>query len=294
MRSLWWQVGRAATVCAAPVLARAARSYVAGPDCGDALRVAGELASRGFSSTLGFWDGDEDDPDGVAAEYQAALDALTTIGHDSYLSIKLPALGETPSQLFPLLRRARLHHLRIHFDSLCPTKAEAMWAVARAAARHRGAIISASVPGRWRRSLGDVDLAIDAGIVPRIVKGQWRDPEEPDIDLRQGFLAVVDRAAGRAPRIAIATHDAPLAEEAIVRLQRAATDVEIELLYGLPERPVLQVALAYGVPVRFYVPYGRAYLPYSLSQICRRPRLLLQLARDAVAPRTLPLDLRLE
>lgn len=291
MRSVWWHVSRAAaSVCVAPVLARAARSYVAGPACGDALRVAGELARRGFASTLGFWDGEGDEPEAVAAEYQAALDALTTIGHDSYLSIKLPAIGGEASYLTPLLEQARCHHLRIHFDSVCPTKSDAMWAAARSAARQHGATISASVPGRWRRSLDDVELAINAGIVPRIVKGQWVDPAAPDIDLRQGFLAVVDRVAGRAPRVAIATHDAPLAEEAIARLERAGSQVEVELLYGLPERPVLAVAAAHDAPVRFYVPYGRAYLPYALGQICRQPRLLLALARDAIAPRTFQTD----
>ena len=61
---------------------------------------------------------------------------------------------------------------------------------------------------------------------------------------------MIDRLAGRAPLVAVATHDPCLA--------RAAR-----------------------VPARIYVPYGAAWVPYCLSQVRQNPRLLWWALRDA-------------
>src|SRR2546426_4857406 len=42
-----------------------AAAYVAGPELGDALRVRREAEHRGWSTTIGFWNGPEHDPAGV-------------------------------------------------------------------------------------------------------------------------------------------------------------------------------------------------------------------------------------
>ncbi|HEV3342004.1 MAG TPA: hypothetical protein VG125_16675, partial [Pirellulales bacterium] len=55
---------RTAGSCLMPLATRAAKSYIAGPELADALRVASELDRRGFATTLGFWDGTGDTPDG--------------------------------------------------------------------------------------------------------------------------------------------------------------------------------------------------------------------------------------
>jgi proline dehydrogenase len=55
----------------------------------------------------------------------------------------------------------------------------------------------------------------------------------------------------------------------------------MELLYGLPSRAVLKVAQDLAVPVRYYLPYGYAWLPYALRQARRDPRILWWVLRDA-------------
>ncbi|OYV50318.1 MAG: hypothetical protein B7X10_01340, partial [Burkholderiales bacterium 21-58-4] len=211
----------------------------------------------------------------------AALQAMSPLA-DSYLSIKLPALGDSRQWLDSLAAVARRNHQRIHFDSLAPEAADMMWSAAMQVALAGEVKVSCSLPGRWRRSLDDADAAVAAGIIPRVVKGQWPDAAGPDGDLRQGFLNVVDRLAGRAPHVAIASHDAPLAGEAIRRLRAAGSTCELELLYGLPQRAALALAAGEAVGVRFYVPYGKAYLPYCLGQARRQPRLLWWLVRDSL------------
>lgn len=281
MQTLTSYLRRTASGCLMPLASRAAKSYIAGPELTDALRVTDLLARRGLATTLGFWDGLGDAPANVADHYLAALDALAQQDADSYLSVKLPALGESGELLDQVLHKARANRQRVHFDSLGPEAADAMWSAAEDA-KSADNEVSCSIPGRWRRSLDDADRAVAAGIVPRVVKGQWADPGCPHLDARRGFLGVVERLAGRAPHVAIASHDAPLALDAIRRLRRAGTRCELELLYGLPERASLAVAQREVVPVRFYVPYGAAYLPYCLAQASRQPRLLWWLLRDAM------------
>ena len=278
---------RTASACLLPLAARAARAYIAGPELNDAVRLADELAEQGFASTLGFWDGQGDTPRAVADHYLAALDALATGGRGGYLSIKLPAIGDNRLLLGEVLGRARQLGVRVHFDSLGPETADSMWA-AVADAAGSGVELGCSLPGRWRRSLDDADTAIRLGVLPRVVKGQWIDPVEPERDARRGFMEVIDRLAGRAPRVAVASHDAPLAREAIERLKAAGSACELELLYGLPQRASLVAAMFEQMPVRFYVPYGRAYLPYCLGQARRQPWLLWWLLRDSLTAMILP------
>jgi proline dehydrogenase len=141
------------------------------------------------------------------------------------------------------------------------------------------------LPGRWRRSLDDVERAIELGLRVRVVKGEQEDPAGGEMEPRAGVLAVVDRLAGRASAVAVATHDPDLAAEALRRLRAAGTFCELELLFGLPLGAPLAVARAAGVTTRLYVPYGHSWLPYRLSQAADNPGMLWWAARDLVLGR---------
>jgi proline dehydrogenase len=100
------------------------------------------------------------------------------------------------------------------------------------------------------------------------------------MDMRRGFLNVIDGLAGRGCFVAVASHDIPLAEESLRRLLSAGTPCELELLYGLPRRGPIKMARKLGVSVRFYVPQGTAWLPYLLKQARNNPHVLAWFARD--------------
>jgi proline dehydrogenase len=282
MQSLGSYLRRTASSCLMPLAARAARAYIAGPEIEDAVRVSQQLAARGFTATIGFWDGPGDTPRGVADHYLAALDAISAAKLGAYLSIKLPALATSNELLDEVLARAREHGIRIHFDSLGPEAADDAWrAIVRASADPRHSL-SVSLPGRWKRSLDDAEAAIAHGVAVCVVKGQWPDVDWPELDLSEGFLNVIDRLAGRARHVSVASHDIELAAEALRRLRTTNTSHDLELLYGLPERRSLRLAEERETPVRFYVPYGKAYLPYALGQARRNPRMFWWLLRDSV------------
>ena len=119
------------------------------------------------------------------------------------------------------------------------------------------------------------------GLRVRVVKGQWADSTSDDADPVKGFLNIIDRlGAERAPHVAVATHDANLAREALSRLRTTGTPCELELLYGLPIQPLLKVARALKVPTRLYVPYGQTGLPYRLRHAVTSPHILGWFLRD--------------
>jgi proline dehydrogenase len=262
-----------------PIAERAARTYVAGPELADALRVCGALAEQEIGTTICRWDGDGESARFVADSYLAALEGLRGTALDCYLSIKAPSLGYSRELLGAVLEAARPQGTGIHFDALAPETADDTWTLIREAVAQR-ASAGCTLPARWDRSLSDVDQAVELGLRVRVVKGQWGDTNGATADIRKNFLTVVERLAGRASHVAVATHDPPLARRALECLRAAGTPCEMELLYGLPVRDTVRIARAVDVPVRFYVPYGHAWLPYCLSQVRRHPHILWWTMRD--------------
>jgi CelD/BcsL family acetyltransferase involved in cellulose biosynthesis len=274
----------AAKTCLRPIVAQAARNYIAGDTLEDAKRVEERLARQGLSATIGLWDNPQDNARAVADQYLAGLDALAGDEQSTYLSIKLPALRFSTDLLNEVCARAQSVARRIHFDSLeAETADRTRSMVEDALAMHPGVEIGYTLPGRWRRSLDDACWVSERGLPVRVVRGEWPDPDDPQRDMRAGYLEVIDELAGRARHVSVATHDPVLAAEAVGRLRAAGTPCDLELLHGLPVRASIRQARELGLGIRIYVPYGEAYMPYALSQVRRKPRILWWLAKDLVA-----------
>jgi proline dehydrogenase len=252
---------------------RAARRYMAGSELADALTREEALRDRGRTTVVGYWNAAGEDPDAVERAYGAALDALAGRPGVQF-ACKPPAVNCEPRRIDALADRARRAGVPLHFDSLSPELATPLLAAAVAA----GA--GATLPGRWSRSRADADWLAPTELPVRVIKGQWPDPDAPDRDPREGVLAVVERLAGRAAPVGVATHDGPLAAEALRRLRDAGTPGEVQLLLGLPAAASLAAARGAGVGVRVYVPYGAAHLPYALRAAAHRPSLAFRLGGD--------------
>lgn len=278
-RQLLSPVKRVVSALAAPVLNMASRAYVPGPRLDDAVRMARRVEAQGMAVTIGYFNADNDPPDLIEDQARAAVGAAAGLNKPAYVSVKLPPLGYALPRVRDIARLAVQHQQLLHFDSHGPETAQPTIQVLDALLGQH-AQLGLTVPGRWQRSLQDCDWATQRGVRVRVVKGQWPCPVVPDMDLREGFLAVIDRLAGCTTEVAVATHDAPLAREALRRLQQAGTPCELELLCGLPRRDVMAVARELNVPVRFYIPYGTAWLPYALGQLVRKPQLWGWMLRD--------------
>lgn len=262
-----------------PLATVAARGYVAGPHLSDALRVSEGLSRQGLGVTLCAWGPPGAPPARVADTYREALRGVGAAALDWYLSIKAPELGYSPDLVAAVAGDARRAGVGIHFDSHGPETADPTFDLIGGLLP--GPVpVGCTLPGRWERSLRDAERVRDWGVRVRVVKGQWREPSRREGDLRRGCLDVIDRLAGGAHQVAVASHDPVLVRDGLTRLLKAGTPCELELLFGLPMVPALEAARSLGVGVRVYVPYGHGWLPYCFTQMARNPRILWWLLRD--------------
>jgi proline dehydrogenase len=282
-----YSLGRRLRRMVVPMVRFAARSYVAGPELKDALEIARKLAADGRASTIGFWDDVGAATGDVLDAYLKSAQALQTEVLDGYISVKAPSLQYSRDAFLQLIGVCKGSQTRLHFDSLWLESADPTQSLIDDL-RPRYDHISCTLPGRWQRSLKDAEWAINRGLSVRVVKGQWADPAMPPLDPHQGFLDVVERLAGRARSVAVATHCPRLAAAALELLMKAGTLCELELLFGLPSNAVLKIADAMGVRTRVYVPYGCGWIPYSLLQVRRNPRILWWILKDAMRKKSWP------
>jgi len=271
---------------AMPLLRRATRGYVAGDELKDALDVSRAAAAHGYAVTICYWQPPDEAPEQVAQHYLGALDKIAAEDFDGRLAIKVPALHEREDLVNEIVAHAGQIGVNIDFDSHAPEQADAVYSVAEAMTDRDTRIAGCAIPGRWPRSLDDAERAIALGLRIRVVKGSWPDPEHPHMDMREGFLNVIDRIAGRAREVGVATHDAWLAREAMRRLTAAGTRCEQELLFGLPLEPAAAEGRKARIPARIYISYGSAWLPYSVSRAFSNPRVIAWLARDFFTKRS--------
>ena len=268
-----------------PLLRTVSCGEIGGETLADAWSVAQRIVARGDTYTLGLWDDASYRPGELVDEAHGAIERIAGSGTSGYLSIKPPALGFDSAVARELGRAAARTRVRLHCDSHGIEVADRTFAFLGEMAREApSALLSVSIPGRWRRSLSDATRMLRAGIGIRIVKGQWPDADGTDADLADGFLAVVDAIQGSEGRIALASHDARLIGLSAERL--GGTPYEIEFIQGL-ETPLLrQLAAASGRPPCVYIPYGRGFIPSALQTLRRNPRLALSLVRAALSPQT--------
>ena len=262
---------------AAPVMRRAASSYIAGAEFDDGLRVALRLQGMGFLSTIGYWNGEQDSPRQVADAYLQSLDGMQGQKID-HLSIKLPALDYSHELLEEILCVAQKMAAQVHFDSLGPqTVDRTLNMLDRVLPSYPN--LGITIPARWQRSLHDIDWAIERNVTMRIVKGQW--PDRVSETTEQDFLSAIRHLAGRVSQVNVATHNPGLVSQSLECLRAAGTCANVELLYGLPTRQPLAIARQLNAPVRFYIPFGHAWLPYCLSQARKNPQILLRMLKDS-------------
>lgn len=270
-----------ATRAKGAVLRRAGRAYLAGPTLPEALRVAEAVHSRGHAATLSYWNGEGDTPLDVSGRATAMVEAAGERDSWCDVAVKAPALGYDPALVSGLAEACRDHGVRLWFDSHQPHTADRTLDLAAKAAA-LGADVGVALPARWRRALEDAARAVEAGWGVRLVKGQFRESRVSCPDVRQSYLDLVDALAGRAPFVALASHDDWVLERACARLAGTSTLFEVQLLHGLPARAALSVATAEHAPVRYYAPFGHPSLVYSVRTMWENRRLAARFAEDVL------------
>lgn len=260
------------------ILHRLASSHIAGKSYGDALEVTRRASANGRSVTICVWNEPGESPKLLLKKYSHLLDVLSREEGNYHISLKAPSFHYNLDLLRQITDQAAISNIGVEFDSHEPeTAQQTMDVVQNIKLRYNN--IFCALPSRWSRSIRDADWAVEHQIGVRIVKGQWRDPAEPNLDCRKNFLTIADRLASRAVFVSVATHESSLAREALQRLKQSGTPCELEVMFSLP-MSVTHEAERLDVPVRVYVPYGHPSLPYNISNVSARPAVALWALRN--------------
>jgi len=264
------------------LIQRAAGSYIAGPTLGNARAVCERFASSGIASTVCYWNRPLDSPLVTTARYLRLFELIRDLPSGSYLSVKAPALGFDMKLIQEILDQAHRTNTAVHFDAMSPETVDRTIALIEEA-RRVYPNLGCTLPCRWQRSLRDVDRAIEWNLRIRLVKGEWAAANGDEMDPSEGFLKIAERLASKSARhVAVATHNPKLGRKCLEYLKNRIASCELELLYGFPQRSMLQIARELAVLTRVYVPYGNAGLPYRLKEAARKPAILGWFVRDVL------------
>jgi len=241
-----------------------------------------KFQQSGILTTTGKFSQAGEDPAGIVNEYQRISDILSKDNSDNdfYLSLKPPALLFDLEFAASIASTAFNNNQAVHFDSHEHIDAEPTIQLLAQLMERFGLEkdtrkewrYGLSLPSRWKRSLRDARWAIDNHVMPRLIKGEFKAKQiSEEMDPHRGFLTLVDLFAGEVSQITIATHDYDLAKEAIFRTKKMGTQVQMELLFGMPCANMISLSRQEGIPLRFYVPYGDTLLVYGIHHLLTHP-----------------------
>jgi proline dehydrogenase len=251
------------------------------------IEVCHWLHHHGIASTLGKFSRNGDNPAQIVHEYQKAGSFLLDnySNEPFYLSLKPPALEFNIDYTTAIALTAFKYGHAINFDAHDHILAEPTIKLLEQLMDRIGADQAAltkwryclTLPSRWKRSLADADWVISKGLRARLVKGEFKacNPRD-EMDPVKGFLELTDRLAGKIPEIAVATHDYELARQAVSRIKKTDTAVQLELIFGMPTTDMILLSKQLKIPARFYVPYGDTLFIYGFRQFLTNPHKLLR------------------
>jgi proline dehydrogenase len=126
----------------------------------------------------------------------------------------------------------------------------------------------------------------------RLVKGAYREPpsvafqKKADVDANyRRLLDSLLRPNKDGPIVAIGTHDPALVDYACNRIRQLGLtpdQYEFQMLLGI-RRDLQEKVFSQGHPLRIYVPFGHAWVPYFMRRLSERPANLGFVLRSLLA-----------
>jgi proline dehydrogenase len=279
-----------------PIVKRISSRYIAGDTLDEAISTVRDLNEQGCVATidlLGESTGSKADATATLRDYEKVVDALDEHGLDSGISVKLTGLGLTLDEqicranLEEVVEYARKRGRFVRVDMEDSPYTEATLRIVEDThARHgnTGAVLQAYM----RRSIEDVQLAIQAGYSVRLCKGIYDEPRSiayKDFDtVRQNYIFLLDELLKGGVYVGIATHDEFLIWHAlrlIYQLEVPEDRYEFQMLLGVDEE-LRSILVGAGHKLRVYVPFGEDWYEYSTRRLKENPKIAGYVARDVI------------
>lgn len=282
-----------------PVMRRLAARYIAGETLAEAIAKLQEMRARGFPGVIDILGEDvaeEAAARQVLAAYEQAADAIAADGLDAYVSVKPTHFGLRLSRsLAHELYAELLEHCRglsqvARIEMEDHTTTDDTLALFRSL-RESHDNVGIVLQSRLLRTPSDIDALGDPPLDVRMVKGIYLEPPsiahtEPEA-IRDAFLEATERLFERGHSVALATHDAPLAERLLAAAKSAGVARErysFEVLLGVQE-PLWERWRRAGHVVRVYVPFGPEWRSYSQRRLRKNPEVLRHVMANVFARR---------
>tara|TARA_R110002126_G_scaffold11114_11_gene50452 strand:- start:6955 stop:7845 length:891 start_codon:yes stop_codon:yes gene_type:complete len=276
-----------------PVMRRLSARYIAGETLDQAMDTTRAFAAQGYGGVLdvlGEDVADEAEARAALADYVRCTKAIATAGVDSYVSVKPTHFGLRISEdlcfdlYAELATRCEALGQKLRVEMEDHTTTEATLRVFRKL-RERFQNVGVVIQSRLFRTADDIAALPEASDV-RLVKGIYLEPESiahTDADaIREAFLKDVERLFQGGHSIALATHDAPMAERALRIAEEQGVGrerYEFEVLMGVQET-LWTTWRDRGCRVRIYVPFGPGWRAYSQRRLRKNPQILGHVIRN--------------
>jgi len=271
-----------------------AKRFIAGEDRATAVKNIKSLYDRGFLCTvdvLGESVHTEDQAIAAKNEYLALLKEIATFHRPIDISAKVSALGMDinydlcKKNVEELIDAVGHHTVRFDMeDSNLTERTLKLGLELQKTHKNLGVVLQAYL----RRTDQDIQSVIDQGVSTRLCKGAYKESEtlayQSMDEIRETFLKQAFRLLKKGNLPAIATHDETLIEKirGFIEKEKIPRDsFYFELLYGV-RRDIQQSLLRKGYQVRIYVPYGNAWLPYTLRRLGERKENVIFIVKNLI------------
>lgn len=282
-----------------------ARRFVAGETMDDAVAAVRGLNAKGITASLdllGESVNTADEARAGAGEYVRLLDRIHQEGLDANVSLKLTAMGLDVDEdlcvanVRAIVDRAREYRTFVRLDMEGSGYTDRTLDLFEhqlhpAYPENVGIVLQSML----RRTMGDVERAVQLHARVRICKGAYKEPASlafPDkADVDACYVRAMKRLMCEGNYPGLATHDEAIIAEAqrFAKEQGIGPDrFEFQMLYGV-RRDLQERLVRDGWRVRVYVPYGSQWYPYLMRRLAERPANIAfmtgNIVREMVTPK---------
>jgi len=268
------------------VVGRIAAVYIAGDKLEDGINLVRKLNKKGFVGTLDLLGEEVKNRRGITKttkSYCNLIEGIANSGVDCNISLKLTALGLKEDEslcwdnLTVILDKAKTYNTFVRMDMEDSEVTEPTIKMCRKAVQYYsdcGTVLQAYM----HRTNSDIDVLKSPRTNIRLCKGAYKESSEIAFQdynkIRTNYLECAKKMIENRVYSCFATHDLWIIERIVKMLEDnnySKDNCEFQALSGVPIDKTLDNLISKGYTVRYYIPYGPDWYPYSLRRIRENP-----------------------
>ena len=268
------------------VIGRIASVYVAGNKLEDGIDLVRKLNKKGFVGTLDLLGEEVKNRRGITKttnSYCDLIDGIANSGVDCNISLKLTAIGLKVDEslcwdnLSVILDKAKMYNTFVRMDMEDSEVTESTIKMCKKAVNYYpncGTVLQAYM----YRTSDDIDLLKGPNTNIRLCKGAYKESKDIAIQdynkIRENYVECAEKMIKNNIYSCFATHDTWIIERIEKLIEKnnfPKNNCEFQALSGVPIDKTLDELLSKGYTVRYYIPYGPDWYPYSIRRIRENP-----------------------